>query len=74
MTPDLFTSMRELHSRISDGLHIRLLWCQSDGRVFVASASSMYERISATYMRPSPSKAIATGSRIAGSVSTGSSR
>lgn len=36
MTPDLFTSMRELHSRISDGIHVRLLWCQSDGRVFVA--------------------------------------
>jgi len=36
MTPDLFTSMRELHSRISDGLHVRLLWCESDGRVFVA--------------------------------------
>lgn len=36
MTPDLFTSMRELHSRISDGIHVRLLWCESDGRVFVA--------------------------------------
>lgn len=36
MTPELMTSMRELHSRISDGLHVRLLWCEADGRVFVA--------------------------------------
>ncbi|MGZ4179831.1 MAG: hypothetical protein ACXVUL_03980 [Solirubrobacteraceae bacterium] len=36
MTPELMTSMRELHSRVSDGLHVRLLWCEADGRVFVA--------------------------------------
>jgi hypothetical protein len=36
MTPELLTSMRELHSRVNDGVHVRLLWCQSDGRVFVA--------------------------------------
>jgi len=36
MTPDLLTSMRELHSRVNDGLCVRLLWCEGDGRVFVA--------------------------------------
>ena len=36
MTPELLTSMRELHSRVNDGLLVRLLWCQADGRVFVA--------------------------------------
>jgi hypothetical protein len=28
--------MRELHSRVNDGIHVRLLWCEGDGRVFVA--------------------------------------
>jgi len=36
MTPELLTSTRELHSRINDGVLVRLLWCESDGRVFVA--------------------------------------
>lgn len=36
MTPEILTSMRELHSRIADGIHVRLLWCQHDDRVFVA--------------------------------------
>ena len=36
MTPELLTSMRELHSRLHSGLHVRLLWCEGDGRVFVA--------------------------------------
>jgi hypothetical protein len=36
MTPELLTSMRELHSRVNDGIHVRLLWCEGDGRVFVA--------------------------------------
>jgi hypothetical protein len=36
MTPRLLTSMRELHSRINGGIRVRLLWCESDGRVFVA--------------------------------------
>jgi len=28
--------MRELNSRINVGVHIRLLWCQDDGRLAVA--------------------------------------
>jgi hypothetical protein len=28
--------MRELHSRINDGIHVRLLWSRDDGRVVVA--------------------------------------
>ncbi len=30
------TSMRELDSRMSDGIEVRLLWSSSDGRVSVA--------------------------------------
>jgi hypothetical protein len=36
MTPELLTSMRELHSRVNGGIHVRLLWCEGDGRLFVA--------------------------------------
>jgi hypothetical protein len=36
MTPGMLTSVRELHSRVSDGVCVRLLWCQHGGRVFVA--------------------------------------
>lgn len=36
MSPELLTSMRELHSRHNDGIHVRLLWCEGNGRVFVA--------------------------------------
>ncbi len=36
MTVEMLTSMRELNSRENHGIHVRLLWCQSDGRVFVA--------------------------------------
>jgi hypothetical protein len=32
MTP----SMREVHSRTNDGIHVRMLWSQDDGRVVVA--------------------------------------
>jgi len=32
----LVDQMRELHSRISDGIHVRLLWHQHDDRVTVA--------------------------------------
>jgi hypothetical protein len=31
----LVDQMRELHSRISDGIHVRLLWHQEDDRVAV---------------------------------------
>ncbi len=36
MTAETLTSMRELDSRTSEGIHVRLLWCQYSGRVFVA--------------------------------------
>lgn len=36
MTSETMTSMRELHSRTNDGIHVRLLWHQVDGRVYVA--------------------------------------
>jgi hypothetical protein len=36
MNAHLLHSMRELHSRINDGIHVRLLWRQDDGRVVVA--------------------------------------
>jgi hypothetical protein len=30
------TTMRELQSRVDDEIHVELLWCQRDGRVWVA--------------------------------------
>ena len=36
MNTHLVDQMRELHSRISDGIHVRLLWHQHDDRVTVA--------------------------------------
>jgi hypothetical protein len=36
MTTEALTSLRELHSRTTDGILVRLLWCQDDNRVFVA--------------------------------------
>ncbi len=30
------TSLRELDSRVNDGIEVQLLWCQADGRVSVA--------------------------------------
>ena len=35
MTPSALTSTRELHSRFSDGIQVRLLWCEEDGRLWV---------------------------------------
>jgi hypothetical protein len=31
-----FSTTRELDSRISDGIHVRLLWCEHEDRVAVA--------------------------------------
>lgn len=36
MTAEMLDSMRELHSRTADGILVRLLWRQNDGRLFVA--------------------------------------
>jgi hypothetical protein len=35
MTPELLTSTRELDSRTNNGIRVRLMWCESDGRLFV---------------------------------------
>jgi hypothetical protein len=40
MKDDLTRTMRELHSRTNDGLHVRLLWGPDDGRVAVAVADT----------------------------------
>ena len=36
MNAHILDSMRELHSRINDGIHVRLLWREHDDRVVVA--------------------------------------
>lgn len=35
MNIEILPSLRELHSRLNDGIHVRLFWSQDDGRVFV---------------------------------------
>jgi hypothetical protein len=35
MSPEMLISVRELHSRRNDGVHVRMLWCQQSGRVFI---------------------------------------
>jgi hypothetical protein len=36
MNPQILNAMRELHSRVNDGIHVRLLWAEHDDRVVVA--------------------------------------
>ena len=36
MTTEVLTSVRELHSRMADGIVVRLLWCEDENRVFVS--------------------------------------
>ena len=36
MSPETLTSVRELHSRTTDGIVVRLLWCERNNRVFVS--------------------------------------
>jgi hypothetical protein len=40
MTAQILTTTRELHSRVSDAIHIRMLWNEHDRRVTVAVADS----------------------------------
>ena len=40
MTADLLETMRELDSRRSDGILVRLLWCASENRVAVSVADA----------------------------------
>lgn len=36
MNPEILTSIRELESRVSDGIQVKLLWCKHDGRIWVS--------------------------------------
>lgn len=36
VTPAVLTSIRELDARVNDGIQARLLWCEHDGRLWVA--------------------------------------
>lgn len=36
MNAEMLTSLRELDSRMADGMVVRLLWCEDSNRVFVA--------------------------------------
>lgn len=36
MSPQPLTSLHELDSRMNDGIHVRLLWCESENWVAVA--------------------------------------
>ena len=36
MSPENITTIRELDSRVTDGVQVRLLWCEHDGRLWVA--------------------------------------
>jgi hypothetical protein len=40
MNAQSFTSMQELHARQADGIEVRLLWSEDDGRVAVAVADA----------------------------------
>jgi hypothetical protein len=37
MTAEVLTSIRELDTRTNDGLQVRLLWCEHDGRLWVTA-------------------------------------
>jgi hypothetical protein len=39
MNTQLLT-MRELHHRVSDGIHVRLLWCEDAGKLAVSVTDS----------------------------------
>lgn len=36
MSAETLASLRELHSRTTDGILVRLLWCERENRVFVS--------------------------------------
>jgi hypothetical protein len=40
MTAQILHQMRELDHRVNDGIHVRLLWSEDDGRVAVAVADT----------------------------------
>lgn len=40
MTSEALSSIRELDSRVSDGIHVKLLWCQDGGGLWVDVADA----------------------------------
>ena len=40
MTAEMLLTMQELDSRVSDGIHVRLLWCAQEACVAVAVADN----------------------------------
>ncbi|HTT27406.1 MAG TPA: hypothetical protein VMG37_03280 [Solirubrobacteraceae bacterium] len=40
MTAEVLTSIRELDSRMSDGVQVRLLWCEHDGTLWVTAVNT----------------------------------
>jgi hypothetical protein len=51
MTAQFHHTMRELHSRPSDGIHVRLLWSEYDGRVAVTVADDKTGEAFAIHVR-----------------------
>ena len=40
MTAEVLTSIRELDTRVTDGIQVRLLWCEHDGTLWVTAVNS----------------------------------
>jgi len=40
MTPETLTSIRELDGRTTNGVQVRLLWCEHDGTLWVTVVST----------------------------------
>ena len=55
MTDQMLQSMRELYSRITDGIHVRLMWCERHNRVAVAVDDTKTGDAFAVEVRPGDS-------------------
>jgi hypothetical protein len=40
MTAEVLTSIRELDTRVTDGVQVRLLWCEHDGTLWVTAVNT----------------------------------
>ena len=40
MIAEVLTSIRELDSRVTDGIQVRLLWCEHNGTLWVAALNT----------------------------------
>jgi hypothetical protein len=40
MTPETLTSIRELDSRVTHSVQVRLLWCEHDGTLWVTAVNT----------------------------------